>query len=148
MKIHFTGIAGAGMAAVAQMMQDAGHAVSGSDQDVFPPMSTFVEGLGLPVAWRLDAANLPADLDVLVQGASAKLGGDDNVEARAARARGVRVTTFPELVGEATRGRTNTVVAGSFGKATIVALARKLLVAFWKYVTSGVVIEGAVMHST
>jgi len=148
MNIHFTGIAGAGMAAVAQMMQDAGHAVSGSDQDVFPPMSTFVEGLGLPVAWRLDAANLPADLDVLVQGASAKLGGDDNVEARAARERGVRVTTFPELVGEATRGRTNTVVAGSFGKATIVALARKLLVAFWKYVTSGVVIEGAVMHST
>ncbi|MCA3726952.1 MAG: hypothetical protein IM667_08905, partial [Phenylobacterium sp.] len=108
----------------------------------------FVEGLGLPVAWRLDAANLPADLDVLVQGASAKLGGDDNVEARAAREQGVRVTTFPELVGEATRGRTNTVVAGSFGKATIVALARKLLVAFWKYVTSGVVIEGAVMHST
>ena len=103
MKIHFTGIAGAGMAAVAQMMQDAGHEVSGSDQDVFPPMSTFVEGLGLPVAWHLDAANLPADLDVLVQGASAKLGGDDNVEARAARERRVRVTTFPELVGDLTR---------------------------------------------
>lgn len=127
MKIHFTGIAGAGMAAVAQMMQDAGHAVSGSDQDVFPPMSTFVEGLGLPVAWRLDAANLPADLDVLVQGASAKLGGDDNVEARAARERGVRVTTFPELVGEATRNRINTVVAGSFGKSTCAALAAHVL---------------------
>jgi len=127
MKIHFTGIAGAGMAAVAQMMQDAGHQVSGSDQDVFPPMSTFVEGLGLPVAWRLDAANLPADLDVLVQGASAKLGGDDNVEARAARARGVRVTTFPELVGDLTRDRINTVVAGSFGKSTCAALAAHVL---------------------
>ncbi|MEI7573929.1 MAG: Mur ligase family protein [Phenylobacterium sp.] len=127
MKIHFTGIAGAGMAAVAQMMQDAGHQVSGSDQDVFPPMSTFVEGLGLPVAWRLDAANLPADLDVLVQGASAKLGGDDNVEARAARARGVKVTTFPELVGDQTRGRVNTVVAGSFGKSTCAALAAHVL---------------------
>jgi UDP-N-acetylmuramate: L-alanyl-gamma-D-glutamyl-meso-diaminopimelate ligase len=127
MKIHFTGIAGAGMAAVAQMMQDAGHQVSGSDQDVFPPMSTFVEGLGLPVAWRLDAANLPADLDVLVQGASAKLGGDDNVEARTARARGVRVTTFPELVGDLTRDRVNTVVAGSFGKSTCAALAAHVL---------------------
>ena len=127
MKIHFTGIAGAGMAAVAQMMQDAGHQVSGSDQDVFPPMSTFVEGLGLPVAWRLDAVNLPADLDVLVQGASAKLGGDDNVEARAARARGVKVTTFPELVGDQTRGRVNTVVAGSFGKSTCAALAAHVL---------------------
>ncbi|MFM8941363.1 MAG: Mur ligase domain-containing protein, partial [Phenylobacterium sp.] len=127
MKIHFTGIAGAGMAAVAQMMQDAGHAVSGSDQDVFPPMSTFVEGLGLPVAWRLDAANLPAGLDVLVQGASAKLGGDDNVEALAARELGVRVTTFPELVGETTRDRTNTVVAGSFGKSTCAAMAAHVL---------------------
>lgn len=127
MKIHFTGIAGAGMAAVAQMMQDAGHAVSGSDQDVFPPMSTFVEGLGVPVAWRLDPANLPAGLDLLVQGASAKLGGDDNVEALAARAQGVRVTTFPELVGEATQGRTNTVVAGSFGKSTCAALAAHVL---------------------
>ena len=127
MKIHFTGIAGAGMAAVAQMMQDAGHQVSGSDQDVFPPMSTFVEGLGLPVAWHLDAANLPEDLDVLVQGASAKLGGDDNVEARAARARGVRVTTFPELVGDLTRDRVNTVVAGSFGKSTCAALAAHVL---------------------
>lgn len=127
MKIHFTGIAGAGMAAVAQMMQDAGHAVSGSDQDVFPPMSTFVEGLGLPVAWRLDPANLPPGLDVLVQGASAKLGGDDNVEARAARERGVRVTTFPELVGETTRDRTNTVVAGSFGKSTCAAMAAHVL---------------------
>ena len=127
MKIHFTGIAGAGMAAVAQMMQDAGHAVSGSDQDVFPPMSTFVEGLGLPVVWRLDPANLPPGLDVLVQGASAKLGGDDNVEALAARERGVRVTTFPELVGETTRDRTNTVVAGSFGKSTCAAMAAHVL---------------------
>lgn len=127
MKIHFTGIAGAGMAAVAQMMQDAGHAVSGSDQDAFPPMSTFVEGLGLPVAWRLDPANLPPGLDVLVQGASAKLGGDDNVEARTARERGVRVTTFPELVGETTRDRTNTVVAGSFGKSTCAAMAAHVL---------------------
>ncbi len=127
MKIHFTGIAGAGMAAVAQMMQDAGHQVSGSDQDVFPPMSTFVEGLGLPVVWRLDATNLPADLDVLVQGASAKLGGDDNVEARAARDRGVRVTNFPELVGDQTRDRVNTVVAGSFGKSTCAALAAHVL---------------------
>jgi UDP-N-acetylmuramate: L-alanyl-gamma-D-glutamyl-meso-diaminopimelate ligase len=127
MRIHFTGIAGAGMAAVAQMMQDAGHQVSGSDQDVFPPMSTFVEGLGVPVAWHLDAANLPADLDVLVQGASAKLGGDDNVEARAARERGVKVTTFPQLVGDLTRDRVNTVVAGSFGKSTCAALAAHVL---------------------
>jgi UDP-N-acetylmuramate: L-alanyl-gamma-D-glutamyl-meso-diaminopimelate ligase len=127
MRIHFTGIAGAGMAAAALMMRQAGHAITGSDQDVFPPMSTYVEGLGFPIAWRFDAANLAADLDLLVLGASAKLGGESNVEVQAARRRGVRVTTFPELVGESTATRRNTVVAGSFGKSTCTALMAHIL---------------------
>ena len=40
MRIHFTGIAGAGMSAAALMLRDAGHEVSGSDAEAFPPMST------------------------------------------------------------------------------------------------------------
>lgn len=127
MRIHFTGIAGAGMAAVAVMMREAGHVVSGSDVDVFPPMSTYVAGLGFPVFDGFSAENLPADLDLLVLGASAKLGGDDNAEASAARARGVRVTSFPELVGEQTASRLTTVVAGSFGKSTCSALMAHVL---------------------
>ena len=113
MLIHFTGVAGAGMSAAALMMREAGHQVSGSDEDVFPPMSTYVEGLGFPFHRRFDAANLPEGLDLLVLGASAKLGGEANPEVVAAHARGVRITTFPDLVGEATLGRLNTVVAGS-----------------------------------
>jgi len=127
MRIHFTGIAGAGMAAVALMMRDAGHQVSGSDADVFPPMSTYVEGLGFPFHRSFDAANLPGDLEVLVLGASAKLGGEANDEVVEASRRGVRVTTFPELVGEATRDRRNIVVAGSFGKSTCTALMAHVL---------------------
>jgi UDP-N-acetylmuramate: L-alanyl-gamma-D-glutamyl-meso-diaminopimelate ligase len=127
MRIHFTGIAGAGMSAAALMMREAGCRVSGSDEDVFPPMSTYVEGLGFPFFRTFDAANLPADLDVLVLGASAKLGGEGNPEVQAARRRGVRVTTFPEMVGEATRDRLNTVVAGSFGKSTCTALMAHVL---------------------
>jgi UDP-N-acetylmuramate: L-alanyl-gamma-D-glutamyl-meso-diaminopimelate ligase len=126
-RIHFTGIAGAGMSAAALMMRDAGHAVSGSDHEVFPPMSTYVEGLGFPFHRQFDAANLPPDLDVLVLGASAKLGGEANPEVIEARRRGVSVTTFPELVGEATQGRQNTVVAGSFGKSTCSALMAYVL---------------------
>lgn len=127
MRIHFTGIAGAGMSAVALMMRDAGHEVSGSDEDVFPPMSTYVEGLGFPFHRTFAAQNLPDGLDVLVLGASAKLGGEDNPEVVEARRRGVTVTTFPELVGEATAGRLNTVVAGSFGKSTCTALMAHIL---------------------
>jgi len=127
MRIHFTGIAGAGMSAAALMMRDAGHEVSGSDEDVFPPMSTYVEALGFPFSRRFDAANLPDQLDVLVLGASAKLGGEANPEVAEARGRGVRITTFPELVGEATGRRRNTVVAGSFGKSTCTALMAHVL---------------------
>lgn len=127
MRIHFTGIAGAGMAAAALMMREAGHAITGSDQDVFPPMSTYVEGLGFPVIWRFDPANLPEGLDLLVLGASAKLGGESNVEVQEARRRRVRITTFPELIGEATAPRRNTVVAGSFGKSTCTALMAHVL---------------------
>jgi UDP-N-acetylmuramate: L-alanyl-gamma-D-glutamyl-meso-diaminopimelate ligase len=127
MRIHFTGVAGAGMSAVALMMRDAGHEVSGSDEDVFPPMSTYVEGLGFPFRRRFDAANLPDALDVLVLGTSAKLGADNNPEVVAARARGVRITTFAEMLGEATAAREVTVVAGSFGKSTCTALMAHIL---------------------
>jgi UDP-N-acetylmuramate: L-alanyl-gamma-D-glutamyl-meso-diaminopimelate ligase len=127
MRIHFTGIAGAGMSAVALMMRDAGHEVSGSDEDVFPPMSTYVAGLGFPFHRRFAPENLPEGLDVLVLGASAKLGGEANPEVVAARRRGIKVTTFPELVGEATQSRRNTVVAGSFGKSTCTGLMAHVL---------------------
>jgi len=127
MRIHFTGIAGAGMSAVALMMRDAGHEVSGSDAEAFPPLSTYVESLGFPFYRSFAAENLPADLDVLVLGASAKLGGDSNPEVAEARRRGVKITTFPDLVGEATRERLNTVVAGSFGKSTCTALMAHIL---------------------
>ena len=115
------------MSAVALMMRDAGHQVSGSDADVFPPMSTYVAGLGFPVTYRFDAANLPEGLDILVLGASAKLGGGDNPEVLAATARGVPITNFAELVGRFTTERTNTVVAGSFGKSTCTALSAHVL---------------------
>jgi UDP-N-acetylmuramate: L-alanyl-gamma-D-glutamyl-meso-diaminopimelate ligase len=127
MRIHFTGLAGAGMSAVALMMRDAGHEVSGSDEDVFPPLSTYVDALGFAFSRRFDAANLPDGLDLLVLGASAKLGGETNPEVAEARRRGVRITTFPELVSEATASRRNTVVAGSFGKSTCTALLAHVL---------------------
>ena len=127
MRIHFTGVAGAGMSAVALMMRSAGHEVSGSDEDVFPPMSTYVEGLGFPFHRRFAPENLPPGLDLLVLGASAKLGGEANPEVAAARARGVRITTFAELLGETTAARDVTVVAGSFGKSTCSALAAHVL---------------------
>jgi UDP-N-acetylmuramate: L-alanyl-gamma-D-glutamyl-meso-diaminopimelate ligase len=47
--IHLLGICGTGMAALAGILKELGHRVSGSDEHVYPPMSTFLMGLGIPI---------------------------------------------------------------------------------------------------
>ncbi|ATQ42395.1 Mur ligase domain-containing protein [Caulobacter mirabilis] len=127
MRIHFIGIAGAGMSAVALMMRDAGHVVSGSDEDAFPPISTYLETLGIPFARTFAAENVTKDVDLIVLGGSARLHAGDNAEVEEARRRGLRMVGFPHLLAEQTRGRECTIVAGSFGKSTCTALLSHIL---------------------
>jgi len=127
MHVYFLGIAGAGVSALASMLVSQGHSVSGSDEGVFPPVSTYLDRLGVRYATRFDAVNIPPDVDVAVIGASAKLGGADNPEAAELQRRGVRCVTFPEFLGAHTQGRENIVVAGSFGKSSLTALLAYLL---------------------
>jgi len=127
MRIHFIGIAGAGMSAVALMMRDAGHSVSGSDEEAFPPISTYLETLGIPFARTFAAENVSPDVDLVVLGGSARLHGGDNPEYAEATARGIRMIGFPQLIAEQTAGRECTIVAGSFGKSTCTALLSHIL---------------------
>lgn len=125
--LHFIGIAGAGMSATALMMRDAGHSVGGSDEEAFPPISTYLETLGIPFHRSFAAENLPPQTDLVVLGGSAKLNGPDNPEFAEAQARGVEITGFPQLVAEQTRDRDVTVIAGSFGKSSCTALMAHIL---------------------
>ena len=50
MRIHFVAIAGAGMGSLAGLLKQRGHEVTGSDENVYPPMSTALERWGIPVA--------------------------------------------------------------------------------------------------
>ncbi|MBU6371135.1 MAG: hypothetical protein KJS97_00285 [Alphaproteobacteria bacterium] len=127
MHVYFLGIAGAGVSALASILVSQGWRVSGSDEGVFPPVSTYLDRLGVRYATRFDAPNIPADVDVAVIGASAKLGGAENPEAAELRRRGVRCVTFPEFLAAHTQGRENIVVAGSFGKSSLTALIAYLL---------------------
>jgi len=47
--IHLIGICGTAMASLAGILKDSGYKVSGSDQNVYPPMSTQLEQLGIPI---------------------------------------------------------------------------------------------------
>jgi UDP-N-acetylmuramate: L-alanyl-gamma-D-glutamyl-meso-diaminopimelate ligase len=73
MNIYFLGIGGAGVSALASVLQSQGHQVTGSDEGVFPPVSTYLDQAGITYAKRFDVANLPEKIDVAVVGTTAKM---------------------------------------------------------------------------
>ena len=128
MRAYFLGIAGAGMSALASVLASDGAEVSGSDDGVFPPISTYLERQGIAFHDGFDAAKVPADVDVAIVGTSAKLGLSDNPELQALIGRGVPRYSFAEYLGRHTQGREAIVIAGSFGKSTLTAMCASFLV--------------------
>ena len=127
MKIYFLGIAGAGMSALASILASEGHAVSGSDDAVVPPVSAYLEGMAIAFHAGFDADLVPGDIDAAIIGGSAKLHLDRNPELARIIALGVPRYSFPEYLGRYTQGRENIVIAGSFGKSTLTALCVVLM---------------------
>jgi UDP-N-acetylmuramate: L-alanyl-gamma-D-glutamyl-meso-diaminopimelate ligase len=125
--LYFLGIAGAGMSALASIMVTDGHAVSGSDDGVFPPVTTYLDRLGIPYHVGFDAALVPPDTEAAVIGSSAKLDLSHNPELAELKRRGVPLFSFPEFLGRHTAGRDTVVVAGSFGKSSVTALLAVIL---------------------
>jgi len=70
MHLHILGIAGTFMAGVAALAKAAGHRVTGSDQNVYPPMSTQLEALGIELIEGYAASQLTPRPDVVVVGMS------------------------------------------------------------------------------
>src|ERR1700735_4288925 len=78
---HFLGICGTAMGAVAAMLHDEGYTVTGSDEHVYPPMSTFLEQKGIKIMSGYKPENLPKEDVILVVGNTIKRG---NAELEAA----------------------------------------------------------------
>ena len=127
MNLYFLGIAGAGVSALASILAGEGHAVSGSDDGVFPPVSTYLESLNIPFHVGFDAGLIPPDLDAAIVGSSAKLDLARNPELAELKRRGVPLYSFPEFLARHVAGRDTVVVAGSFGKSTVSALLAVIL---------------------
>src|SRR3546814_2334152 len=68
MKLHILGIAGTFMGGVAALARELGHAVEGSDQAVYPPMSTQLETLGIALKQGYAPTNISPDCDEIVVG--------------------------------------------------------------------------------
>src|SRR6266567_2559233 len=119
-KFHFLGIGGTAMASVAAALQERGFKVTGSDENVYPPMSTFLKEKGIPLKEGYRAENIPADADVVVIGNAMKRG---NPEVEAVLNRKLFYLSLPEVLKNYfLRGRHNLVVTGTHGKTTTTAL--------------------------
>jgi UDP-N-acetylmuramate: L-alanyl-gamma-D-glutamyl-meso-diaminopimelate ligase len=113
------------MASLAGLLREQGHEVTGSDQDVYPPMSTQLEALGIPIRSPYAEANVPEAADLVVIGNALSRG---NPEVEAVLDRRQRYTSLPALVAEEfLRPRTSLVVAGTHGKTTTTSLLAFLL---------------------
>jgi UDP-N-acetylmuramate: L-alanyl-gamma-D-glutamyl-meso-diaminopimelate ligase len=124
-RFHFTGICGTAMGAVAAAMKQRGFTVSGSDANVYPPMSDFLRGQGISLAEGYRSENIPADTDVVVIGNAISRG---NPEAEAALDRKLLYLSLPEVMKEFfLRGKRNFVVSGTHGKTTTSAMLAWLL---------------------
>ena len=119
MKVHLIAACGVGMSALAGLLRAAGHEVTGSDEQVYPPASTLLAELGIPVLSGWDAARV-AGADLVVCGNAVRR---TNVEAAAAEASGVRMLSMPAALATLfLAGRSPLVVAGTHGKTTSSAM--------------------------
>jgi len=108
------------MGSVAAALGERGFKISGSDENVYPPISTFLEERGIALREGYRAENIPAGVDVVVVGNAIKRG---NPEVEAVLNRKLFYLSLPEVLrNHFLRGRHNLVVTGTHGKTTSTAL--------------------------
>ena len=125
MHVHILGIGGTFMAGVAAIAKAAGFRVTGSDLNVYPPMSTQLEALGIDFVQGYSAEQLDLDPDIVVVG-NALRRGIPVVEAMLDR--GMAYTSGPQWLAEKVlRARHVMAVTGTHGKTTTTAMLAWIL---------------------
>ncbi|HEV2842250.1 MAG TPA: UDP-N-acetylmuramate:L-alanyl-gamma-D-glutamyl-meso-diaminopimelate ligase [Chthoniobacterales bacterium] len=124
---HFLGICGTAMGSVASALRERGFTVTGSDENIYPPMSTFLESKGIALHQGYRPENIPAGAEVIVIG-NAIIRGNPEVEAVLNRK--LYYMSLPEVLKQFfLRGRHNLVVTGTHGKTTTTALLAWIMTA-------------------
>jgi UDP-N-acetylmuramate: L-alanyl-gamma-D-glutamyl-meso-diaminopimelate ligase len=123
--IHLMGICGTGVGALAGMLQAQGFVVSGSDQQVYPPMSDFLDSLGIAVKSGYHAENLSHRPDLVIVG---NVITRANPEAAALAELRIPYLSMPQALGQLfLAGKRSLVVCGTHGKTTTSSLLATLL---------------------
>ena len=116
-RVHLVGIGGAGMSAIARILAQRGHAVSGSDLHEGRAIAAL-RALGVDVSIGHDAANL-GDAEVVVTSTAV---ASTNPEVSAARARGIRVVPRARMLADTMAGDRSVLIAGTHGKTTTTSM--------------------------
>lgn len=125
MHVHILGICGTFMAGIAALAKARGHRVTGSDQNVYPPMSTQLERLGIDLIEGFDAGQLEPAPDCVIVG-NALSRGNPVVEAMLDR--GLPYTSGPQWLAEhVLNDRHVMAVAGTHGKTTTASMLAWIL---------------------
>jgi len=125
-RLYFLPIGGTATAPLAGLLQAAGHRVDGVDVGLYPPMSTLLEELGIPVRIGWDPSKIPTDLDRVIIGNAVPR---HNPEVAAVLERGLPFLSQAEAVAHyvLARGPSSLVVAGTHGKTTTSSLLAWIL---------------------
>ena len=114
MRIHILGICGTFMAGLAQILKESGHDVSGTDVQFYPPMSEYIEKIGIKTFKGYEKKSLPkADLYVIGNSLSR---GNECVEEILER--NLPHVSGPEILGKELKERKVFAVSGTHGKTT------------------------------
>ncbi len=122
--IHFIGIGGIGMSALAQYFKDRGAAVTGSDRER-GPVTEMLEEKGIQVLVPQGAENVPEDAEQVVY--SDAVPADNPERAQAAR-RGIPQSSYFEMLGKVSAPMRTVAVAGTHGKTTTTGMLGSILI--------------------
>ena len=125
MRFHFIAIGGSAMHNLALAMHENGHAVTGSDDEIFEPSRSRLERAGLlPESMGWYTERITTDIDAIILGMHAR---EDNPELLRAKELDITIYSYPEFLYHQSKDKTRVVIAGSHGKTTITSMVLHVL---------------------
>ncbi len=122
-KIHFVGIGGIGMSALAQYFNDREILITGSDRSG-SPVTDLLEKKGIKIIFEQKAENVSEDVDAIVYSDAVS---ENNPERVRAKELGVRQYSYFEMLGEVSKNMDTIAIAGTHGKTTTTGMLTKIL---------------------
>ena len=118
--IYLIAICGTGMASLAGLLQKSGYQVTGSDANIYPPMSTLLKSSGIDIKLGYQRENITNDINQVIIGNAVS---KDNQEVLAVQEKGIPYISFPEAIKKFyLENQKSLVITGTHGKTTTTAL--------------------------